>query len=44
MTILRRYSDADAVQEAFRLAGRFDSNEAVARLKLVSAGLPGGEA
>ncbi|MGO4223673.1 hypothetical protein AB4Y64_17700 [Lysobacter sp. TAF61] len=44
-TILAKVcSDTDAVQEAFRLAGRFGYNDAVARLKLVSAGLPGGEA
>ena len=37
-------SDADAVQEGFRVVGRFGSTEAIAKLKLVAAGLPGGEA
>ena len=37
-------SDADAAKESYRSAGRFGSTEAVSRLKLVVAGLPGGEA
>lgn len=37
-------SDADATQESYRMAGRFTSTEAVARLKLVAAGLLGGKA
>ena len=37
-------SDTDAVKESYRAAGRFGSAEAVARLKLVAAGLLGGEA
>ena len=37
-------SDADAAKESYRAAGRFGSTEAVSRLKLVVAGLPGGEA
>ena len=44
-TILAKLcSDTDAVRESYRAAGRFGSTEAVARLKLVAAGLPGGEA
>ena len=37
-------SDADATLDTYRRAGRFGSVEAVKRLKLVAAGLPGGEA
>jgi hypothetical protein len=37
-------SDTDAGRESYRLAGRFGSVEAVARLKLIAAGLSGGEA
>ncbi|MBB6244276.1 hypothetical protein [Rhodanobacter sp. MP1X3] len=37
-------SDADSTLDAYRRAGRFGSAEAVKRLKLVAAGLPGGEA
>mgnify|MGYP001473383453 CR=1 FL=1 len=37
-------SDADAAKESYRSAGRIDSMEAVARLKVVASGLPGGEA
>ncbi|PPJ42859.1 MULTISPECIES: hypothetical protein [unclassified Pseudoxanthomonas] len=37
-------SDADAANESYRAAGRFGSTEAVSRLKLVVAGLSGGEA
>ncbi|WAC62287.1 hypothetical protein OVA13_12920 [Pseudoxanthomonas sp. SL93] len=44
-TILAKVcDDADATRESYRLAGRFGSAEAIARLKLVAAGLPGGEA
>ena len=44
-TILAKLcSDADAVKEPYRLAGRFGSIEAAARLKIVAAGLPRGEA
>lgn len=44
-TILARVcSDLDAGKESYRGAGRFGSMEAVARLKLVAVGLPGGEA
>jgi hypothetical protein len=44
-TILAKVcSDTDASQEIYRAAGRFGSTEAVARLKLVAEGLPGGEA
>lgn len=37
-------SDADAGLDSFRTAGRFGPTEAVARIKLLAAGLPGGEA
>jgi hypothetical protein len=37
-------ADADAATESYSAAGRFGSAEAVARLKLVAAGLSGGEA
>ena len=37
-------ADTDALTEAYRDAGSFGSTEALARLKLVAAGLPGGEA
>nr|CAP48414.1 putative integron gene cassette protein [uncultured bacterium] len=37
-------SDADAATEAYRSSGRFGSAEVVVQLKLVAAGLPGGEA
>lgn len=37
-------SGRDAALESFRTAGRFGSDEAIARLKLVATGLPGGEA
>ena len=37
-------SDTDAATEAYRSSGRFGSAEAVAKLKLVAVGLPGGEA
>jgi hypothetical protein len=37
-------ADADAALDVYRRAGRFGSAEAVKRLKLVAAGLPGGEA
>ena len=44
-TILAKIcSDTDAVKESYRAAGRFGSTDAVARLKLIAAGLPGGEA
>ena len=44
-TILAKVSsDADATQESYRLAGRFGSVEAVARLKLVAASLSSDEA
>ncbi len=36
--------DADAALDSFHSAGRIGSIEAVARLRLVAAGLPGGEA
>ena len=35
-------SDADAAQESYRVSGRFDSAEAVARLKLLAVQLLGG--
>jgi hypothetical protein len=37
-------ADADANLDTYRRAGRFGSAEAVKRLKLVAADLPGGEA
>jgi hypothetical protein len=37
-------SDADAATDSYRQAGRFGSAEAVNRLKLAAADLPGGEA
>jgi len=44
-TILSKVcADADAATGSYRAADRFGSTEAVARLKLVAEGLPGGEA
>jgi hypothetical protein len=44
-TVLSRVcSDVDAAKESYRSVGRFGTIEAVARLKLLVAGLPGGEA
>ena len=44
-TILSRVcADNDADTDSYRVAGRFGSTEAIKRLKLVAAGLDGGEA
>ena len=37
-------ADADAAKDSYERAGRFGAAEAVKRLKLVAAGVPGGEA
>ena len=37
-------SDTDAAKESYRASGRFGSAEAIARLRLLAAGLSGGKA
>lgn len=44
-TVLAKvFSGTDAATESYRSAGRIGSMEAIARLKVVASGLPGGEA